>query len=102
MPRLASPVQTCAQVLLTLDNLANRSQYVNAKNTFEQLLHYGAVPIVNENDTVAVQVGGGGHGLGGAGGRLRPEEFGGGGGWGMLVSHHAQVSAGIPPAYGPL
>lgn len=45
----------CAQVLLTLDNLANRSQYVNAKNTFEQLLHYGAVPIVNENDTVAVQ-----------------------------------------------
>lgn len=50
-PRL----QTCAQVLLTLDNLANRSQYVNAKNTFEQLLHFGAVPVVNENDTVAVQ-----------------------------------------------
>eukprot|EP00887_Chlorella_sp_A99_P002020 scaffold18.g2020.t1 len=42
---------TCAQVLLTLDNLANRSQYVNAKNTFEELLRYGVVPIVNENDT---------------------------------------------------
>lgn len=31
-------VQKCAQVLLTLDNLANRSQYINAKNTFEELL----------------------------------------------------------------
>ncbi|KAI3428197.1 hypothetical protein D9Q98_006577 [Chlorella vulgaris] len=45
----------CGQVLLTLDNLANRSQYVNAKNTFEELLRLGVVPIVNENDTVAVQ-----------------------------------------------
>ncbi|KAL4443699.1 hypothetical protein ABPG75_011436 [Micractinium tetrahymenae] len=45
----------CAQVLLTLDNLANRSQYICAKNTFEELLRLGAVPIVNENDTVAVQ-----------------------------------------------
>ncbi|KAI7845040.1 hypothetical protein COHA_001406 [Chlorella ohadii] len=45
----------CAQVLLTLDNLANRSQYINAKNTFEELLRLGAIPIVNENDTVAVQ-----------------------------------------------
>jgi len=46
---------TCAQVLLTLDNLANRDQYVNARNTFHELLAYGAVPVVNENDTVAVQ-----------------------------------------------
>lgn len=45
----------CAQVLLTLDNLANRGQYVNARNTFVELLAYGAVPVVNENDTVAVQ-----------------------------------------------
>uniref|UniRef100_A0A7S0RM90 PUA domain-containing protein n=1 Tax=Chlamydomonas leiostraca TaxID=1034604 RepID=A0A7S0RM90_9CHLO len=45
----------CAQVLLTLDNLANRAQYLNARNTFTELLAYGVVPIVNENDTVAVQ-----------------------------------------------
>lgn len=45
----------CAQVLLTLDNLANRNQYVNACNTFTELLAYGTVPVVNENDTVAVQ-----------------------------------------------
>lgn len=46
---------SCAQVLLTLDNLANRSQYLNARNTFQALFEYGSVPIVNENDTVAVQ-----------------------------------------------
>lgn len=46
---------TCSQVLLTLDNLANRDQYVNARNTFHELLAYGSVPVVNENDTVAVQ-----------------------------------------------
>ncbi|GBF97007.1 glutamate 5-kinase [Raphidocelis subcapitata] len=46
---------TCAQVLLTLDNLADRSQYVNARNTFTELLAYGTIPVVNENDTVAVQ-----------------------------------------------
>eukprot|EP00878_Enallax_costatus_P014066 GHUV01014710.1.p1 GENE.GHUV01014710.1~~GHUV01014710.1.p1 ORF type:complete len:460 (+),score=92.12 GHUV01014710.1:380-1759(+) len=45
----------CAQVLLTLDNLADRSQYINARNTFTELLAYGAIPVVNENDTVAVQ-----------------------------------------------
>ncbi|KAG2438154.1 hypothetical protein HXX76_005762 [Chlamydomonas incerta] len=45
----------CAQLLLTLDNLANRSQYLNARTTFIELLAYGVVPIVNENDTVAVQ-----------------------------------------------
>jgi hypothetical protein len=36
-------------VLLTLENLANRSQYVNARNTFTELLAYGTIPIVNEN-----------------------------------------------------
>ena len=41
--------QRCAQVLLTLDNLANRGQYINARNTFIELLAYGAVPVVNEN-----------------------------------------------------
>ena len=42
-------LQPCAQVLLTLDNLANRSQYINARNTFTEVLAYGAVPVVNEN-----------------------------------------------------
>lgn len=45
----------CAQVLLTLDNLANREQYLNARNTFNELLEMGVVPVVNENDTVTVQ-----------------------------------------------
>ncbi|KAK9819850.1 hypothetical protein WJX72_003212 [[Myrmecia] bisecta] len=45
----------CAQVLLTLDNLANRTQYLNARNTFLELFNQGSIiPIVNENDTVAV------------------------------------------------
>lgn len=48
-------MQPCAQVLLTLDNLANRNQYLNARNTFDELFSYGAVPVVNENDTVAVE-----------------------------------------------
>lgn len=53
--RPESAVQPCAQVLLTLDNLANRNQYLNARNTFDELFSYGAVPVVNENDTVAVE-----------------------------------------------
>ncbi|KAK9846452.1 hypothetical protein WJX81_004071 [Elliptochloris bilobata] len=42
-------------VLLTLDNLAQRGQYLNASNTFRELFAYGTVPVVNENDTVAVE-----------------------------------------------
>ncbi len=42
------------QVLLTRDDLKNRARYINARNTFEALLAGGALPIVNENDTVAV------------------------------------------------
>lgn len=45
----------CAQVLLTRDDLRARSRFLNARNTFTQLLDWGVVPIVNENDTVAVQ-----------------------------------------------
>ena len=48
-------LQTCAQVMLTLDNLANRAQFTNACNTFTELFAYGIVPIVNENDTVATE-----------------------------------------------
>jgi glutamate 5-kinase len=42
------------QVLLTRDDLSHRARYVNARNTFEALLATSALPIVNENDTVAV------------------------------------------------
>ena len=42
-------------MLLTLENLSDRAQYLNARATFTELLAYGAVPVVNENDTVAVQ-----------------------------------------------
>jgi len=45
----------CAQVLLTLENLSNRKQYVRARNTFAALFDMGVVPIGNENDTVAVE-----------------------------------------------
>lgn len=41
------------QVLLTRDDLRNRTRYNNARNTFEALLKAGALPVVNENDTVA-------------------------------------------------
>ena len=41
------------QVLLTADDTSRRSHYRNAYRTLEQLLSMGAVPIVNENDTVA-------------------------------------------------
>ncbi|KAJ3309685.1 hypothetical protein HDU76_003543 [Blyttiomyces sp. JEL0837] len=42
-----------AQILLTRDTLAERSQYLNACNTFKELLLMNVVPIVNENDTVS-------------------------------------------------
>jgi glutamate 5-kinase len=44
-----------AQVLLTADDLANRQRYINAKHTFDMLLGSSIIPIVNENDTVAVE-----------------------------------------------
>jgi len=44
-----------AQVLLTRDNLDERNRYLNVRNTFETLLRWRVVPIVNENDTVAVE-----------------------------------------------
>ena len=44
---------TVAQVLLTLDDSENRRRYINARNTLEVLLRAGAVPVINENDTVA-------------------------------------------------
>lgn len=44
---------TTAQVLVTLEDSANRRRYLNSRATLEQLLVMGVVPIVNENDTVA-------------------------------------------------
>ena len=43
-----------AQVLLTADGLDDRTRYLNVRNTILSLLEYGAIPIINENDTVAV------------------------------------------------
>ena len=44
----------CAQLLLTYDDLYNRTRYLNAKNTLRELLGRGVLPVVNENDTVAI------------------------------------------------
>ncbi len=44
-----------AQILLTQDGLQDRVRYVNAKKTICALLKMGAVPVVNENDTVATE-----------------------------------------------
>lgn len=44
---------TVAQLLLTLDDTESRRRHLNARNTVDQLLALGAVPVINENDTVA-------------------------------------------------
>ncbi len=44
-----------AQVLLTQEDISHRSRYLNARNTLLALLRFGVLPIVNENDTVAVE-----------------------------------------------
>ncbi|HEX9205517.1 MAG TPA: glutamate 5-kinase, partial [Candidatus Deferrimicrobiaceae bacterium] len=44
-----------AQLLLTHEDFESRERYVNARNTLETLLSRGIVPIVNENDTVAIE-----------------------------------------------
>jgi len=43
-----------AQVLLTAEDLHDRKRYLNVRNTLLSLLDCGAIPIINENDTVAV------------------------------------------------
>ena len=52
---LAAHGITAAQVLLTLDDSENRRRYLNAANTLFTLLKRGAVPVINENDTVATE-----------------------------------------------
>jgi glutamate 5-kinase len=44
-----------AQVLLTWQDLASQSRFENTRNTLEELVRRGVVPIVNENDTVSTQ-----------------------------------------------
>ncbi len=44
---------TVAQVLLTLHDSEDRHRYLNARSTLDTLLRLGAVPVINENDTVA-------------------------------------------------
>ena len=43
-----------AQVLLTANDFKQRTRYLNVRNTLLTLFEYGAVPIINENDTVSV------------------------------------------------
>ncbi len=44
-----------AQILLVADDLDHRTRYLNIRNTILNLLELGAVPIINENDTVSVE-----------------------------------------------
>ncbi|EGD94706.1 glutamate 5-kinase [Trichophyton tonsurans CBS 112818] len=46
--------QPIAQILITRNDIVDRTQYVNAQNTLAQLLSMGVIPIVNENDTLTV------------------------------------------------
>ncbi|MBX3652212.1 MAG: glutamate 5-kinase [Burkholderiales bacterium] len=43
-----------SQVLLTHEDLADRKRYLNARSTMRTLLDLGAIPVINENDTVAM------------------------------------------------
>jgi glutamate 5-kinase len=51
---LAKHGRHAAQILLTTDDMDSRVRYLNVRNTLVTLLEYGALPIINENDTVAV------------------------------------------------
>jgi glutamate 5-kinase len=46
---------TAAQILLTFEDTEARRRYLNARSTINTLLNAGAVPVINENDTVATQ-----------------------------------------------
>ncbi|MBI2884376.1 MAG: glutamate 5-kinase [Candidatus Methylomirabilis oxyfera] len=47
--------QKLGQLLLTQDDFRSRHRYLNARNTLFTLLHLGVLPVINENDTVAVE-----------------------------------------------
>ena len=46
--------QIVGQVLLTREDFSDRRRFLNARNTLHAIFRYGAIPIINENDTVAV------------------------------------------------
>jgi glutamate 5-kinase len=50
----ATCARQVAQILLTHDDLANRSRYLNARHTIETLLAANVIPVANENDTVVI------------------------------------------------
>lgn len=52
MERLGKRV---AQILLTDGDMIHRQRYINARNTIETLFNYGVLPIINENDSVAIE-----------------------------------------------
>jgi glutamate 5-kinase len=52
--RYMRPSRAVGQMLLTRDGLEMRPRFLNARNTLEALLARGAVPVINENDTVSV------------------------------------------------
>lgn len=45
---------TCAQVLVTKEDFRDRQHYLNMKNCFENLLQNNVIPVVNENDVIAI------------------------------------------------
>jgi glutamate 5-kinase len=45
---------TVAQILVTAHDFTDRTRYLNLRNTFERLLEFGAIPVVNENDVVSI------------------------------------------------
>jgi glutamate 5-kinase len=47
--------QPIAQLLLTKDDFTDKYRYRNLSNTLEKLIHWGVIPIINENDTVATE-----------------------------------------------
>ncbi|MGH7275044.1 MAG: glutamate 5-kinase [Nitrospiria bacterium] len=47
--------QKVAQILLTHEDLSQRKRFLNARNTLLTLLRHGVIPVINENDTVAVE-----------------------------------------------
>ncbi len=44
-----------AQILLTMSDLTDRKRFLNIRHTLSQLLEWGVIPVINENDTVAVE-----------------------------------------------
>ena len=44
-----------AQILLDHDDISNRERYLNVRNTLQELIKLGVVPVINENDTVSTE-----------------------------------------------